>query len=70
MASVLNDSPEQLLIGADRQGEPALREEIAKYLYQSRGVICTQRQIVISAGTQQLTSHIARLLTDDLPDLL
>ena len=62
MASVLNDSPEQLLIGADRQGEPALREEIAKYLYQSRGVICTQRQIVISAGTQQLTSHIARLL--------
>ena len=62
MASVLNDSPEQLLTGADRQGEPALREEIAKYLYQSRGVICTQRQIVISAGTQQLTSHIARIL--------
>ncbi len=62
MASVLNDSPEQLLTGADRQGEPALREEIAKYLYQSRGVICTQRQIVISAGTQQLTGHIARLL--------
>lgn len=62
MASVLNDSPEQLLTGADRQGEPALREEIAKYLYQSRGVICTQRQIVISAGTQQLTGHIARIL--------
>ena len=26
MASVLNDSPEQLLTGADRQGEPELRE--------------------------------------------
>lgn len=62
MASVLNDSPEQLLTGADRQGEPELREEIAKYLYQARGVICTQRQIVISAGTQMLTGHIARIL--------
>lgn len=62
MASVLNDSPDQLLTGADRQGEPALREEIAKYLYQARGVICTQKQIVISAGTQQLTGHIARIL--------
>lgn len=62
MANVLNDSPDQLLTGADRQGEPALREEIAKYLYQARGVICTQKQIVISAGTQQLTGHIARIL--------
>ena len=62
MTSVLNDSPEQLLTGADRQGEPALREEIAKYLYQSRGVICTQKQIVISAGTQLLTGYIARIL--------
>ena len=62
MTSVLNDSPEQLLTGTDRQGEPALREEIAKYLYQSRGVICTQKQIVISAGTQLLTGYIARIL--------
>ena len=62
MASVLNDMPEQLLTEGDRQGEPELRAEIAKYLYQARGVVCTQRQVVISAGTQQLVSHIARIL--------
>ena len=62
MASVLNEMPEQLLTEGDRQGEPELRAEIAKYLYQSRGVVCTQRQVVISAGTQQLVTHIARIL--------
>ena len=62
MTSVLNEMPEQLLTEGDRQGEPELRAEIAKYLYQARGVVCTQRQVVISAGTQQLVSHIARIL--------
>ena len=37
MATVLNEMPEQLLTEGDRQGEPELRTEIAKYLYQSRG---------------------------------
>ncbi|MBR3199905.1 MAG: aminotransferase class I/II-fold pyridoxal phosphate-dependent enzyme [Mogibacterium sp.] len=62
MSAVLNETPELLLSEADRQGEPALREEIARYLYQSRGVICTQEQVVISAGTQQLINHLARIL--------
>lgn len=62
MAAVLNETPELLLTEADRQGEPELREEIASYIYKSRGVICTQDQVVISAGTQQLVSHLARLL--------
>ena len=62
MASVLNEMPEQLLTEGDRQGEPELRAEIAKYLYQARGVVCTPRQVVISAGTQQLVTHIARIL--------
>ena len=55
-------APELLLSEGDRQGEPALREEIARYLYKSRGVICTQEQVVISAGTQQLINHLARIL--------
>ena len=42
MSTVLNETPELLLSEGDRQGEPALREEIARYLYKSRGVICTQ----------------------------
>ena len=62
MASVLNDMPELLLSEGDRQGEPALREEIAEYLFRSRGVVCTQDQVVISAGTQQLINHLARIL--------
>lgn len=62
MSAVLNETPELLLYEGDRQGEPALREEIARYLYKSRGVICTQEQVVISAGTQQLINHLARIL--------
>ena len=62
MTSVLNETPELLLTEGDRQGEPALREEIAGYVYKARGVVCTQDQVVISAGTQQLTSHLARIL--------
>jgi|GEM_PF-34788 len=62
MAGVLNETPDLLLTEADRQGEPELREEIASYIYKSRGVICTQDQVVISAGTQQLVSHLARIL--------
>ena len=62
MAAVLNDTPDLLLSEADRQGEPALRTEIARYLYKSRGVICSRDQVVISAGTQQLVNHLARML--------
>ena len=62
MASVLNYTPELLLSEGDRQGEPALRTEIASYLYKSRGVVCDPGQVVISAGTQQLVTHIARIL--------
>ena len=62
MASVLNDTPELLLSEGDRQGEPALRTEITSYLYKSRGVVCGPEQVVISAGTQQLVTHIARIL--------
>ncbi len=62
MSAVLNETPELLLSEGDRQGEPALREEIAGYLYKARGVICSQEQVVISAGTQQLINHLARIL--------
>ena len=62
MTAVLNETPELLLTEGDRQGEPVLRKEIAGYIYKSRGVLCSPEQIVISAGTQQLTSHLARML--------
>ena len=62
MAKVLNNYPEALLYESDPQGEEALRHEVSKYVYTSRGVIASPDQIVIGAGTQQLTSHLCRIM--------
>lgn len=59
---VINDFPHLLLFESDPQGEAALRFEISKYVYSSRGVICRPEQVVIGAGTQQLTGHLCRIL--------
>lgn len=47
---------------SDPQGEPALRYEISKYVYRFRGVTASPERIVIGAGTQQITSHLSRIL--------
>ncbi|MDD5921732.1 MAG: PLP-dependent aminotransferase family protein [Eubacteriales bacterium] len=62
MSRILNDYPEMLLSAADRQGEPILREEISRYVFQSRGVRAKPSQIVIGAGTQQLMNRLSRIL--------
>lgn len=62
MARVLNDYSRLLLFESDPQGEAALRFEISKYVYHSRGVTADPDQIVIGAGTQQLTSHLCRIM--------
>lgn len=59
---VITEYSPLLFFESDPQGERALRYEIAKYLYQSRGVSCTPSQIVIGAGTQQLTNQLANIL--------
>lgn len=41
-----------VLYYGDRQGELELREEIARYLGQARGVQATAEQVVLGAGTQ------------------
>lgn len=58
-----------LLIYSDRfltygayQGEYELRKEIAKYVHQSRGVICSPEQIIIGAGVQSLLNIICSIL--------
>src|SRR5262249_25683850 len=48
----------------DPQGEPALRAAIAEYLAAARGVRCRPEQIVVTSGTQQGLSLVARLLVD------
>lgn len=60
---VLTEYADMLLFESDVQGEPALRFEICKYLYSSRGVSASPEQVVIGAGSQQLTSHLARILS-------
>ena len=61
MDEVLTDYSHLLLFESDPQGEEILRAEIARYIYSYRGVNCSADQIVISAGTQQLLNHLARL---------
>lgn len=62
MSRVLTDYSHMLLFESDPQGEPALRYEISKYVYSSRGVIAEPDQVVVGAGTQQLTTHLCRIM--------
>jgi GntR family transcriptional regulator / MocR family aminotransferase len=48
------------------QGEPALRQALAEYSHEARGVIAQPEQIVISAGVQSLFVLLAALLADRL----
>ena len=64
MNRVFNEYSHLLQTEADVKGEPALRYEIAKYLYQSRGVKCSPEQFVIGAGSQQLTMQLARIIRE------
>ncbi len=59
---VIDEESNLLMQEGDPQGEEALRYEISKYVFNSRGVRCQPNQVVIGAGTQQLTSHLGRLL--------
>lgn len=54
-----------LLLTGTPQGELGLREQIANYLYQSRGVLCSPEQIVIGSGTEQLLPMIMKLLGEE-----
>lgn len=62
MNKVITEFPQTLFFESNHQGELGLRREIAKYLYISRGVSCTPDQIIIGAGTQQITNHISTIL--------
>lgn len=62
MNKVITEHSPVLFFEGDPQGEEVLRTEIAKYLYLSRGVSCSPEQIIIGAGTQQITNHLATIL--------
>ena len=60
-----DESAKDLLQPGHPQGEHVLRVEIARYLYESRGISCVPEQIVIGSGTEQLLPMILRLFDED-----
>jgi GntR family transcriptional regulator / MocR family aminotransferase len=58
----LYEEESALFFNGERQGEGALREQLAHYLYQSRGVRCTPEQIIIGAGTQYLIHLLTMII--------
>ncbi|WP_026692956.1 PLP-dependent aminotransferase family protein [Peribacillus kribbensis] len=59
---MIGEENQDLLLLGDYKGEPALRREIASYLYHSRGVICSLEQIIIGSGTEYLLPQLVHLL--------
>ncbi len=65
MRGVLLDCGEHLLERVPCAGDAALREEISKYLYRSRGIRVGADRIVIGAGAEYLYGVIVQLLGRD-----
>ena len=58
---LLYSSP-QLLTHGDAQGDPELRQALADYLEEYRGVRCSAEQVVVGAGMEYLLGLLAPLL--------
>ncbi len=61
---VFNEHADLLTMEANPQGEEALRIQICRYLYMTRGVVCTPEQVVIAAGTQAITGIACGILLE------
>jgi GntR family transcriptional regulator/MocR family aminotransferase len=59
---LLDEMNHELLLTGHPQGDETLRQEISRYLFQSRGVVCEADQIIIGSGTEQLMPLLIRLL--------
>ncbi len=64
MRETMLDHDEELFQNGDSQGDIGLRVAIRDYLYRSRGVNCSENQIIIGAGTDYLLMLLTRLLPD------
>jgi GntR family transcriptional regulator/MocR family aminotransferase len=65
----LKQHKEQFLNYGDLRGEPGLRRELAKYLYEYRDVRCTPDQIFITSGTSQCLMFICQLLKNEIDSI-
>lgn len=62
LTKALMENNDRFLTYGSHQGELELRVEIAKYIYHSRGVICSPENIVVGAGVQTLLGILCGLL--------
>ena len=60
--SVLVGERRELFALGDPQGDRGLRETIARYLALARGVVCSEDQIVLGAGSDHLLLILSRML--------
>lgn len=61
MKEVINEYDRELLQPGNSMGYAGLRIALAAYLHQSRGVNCTEHQIIISSGTEMLFQILFQL---------
>ncbi|WP_110927943.1 MocR-like pyridoxine biosynthesis transcription factor PdxR [Bacillus massiliglaciei] len=62
--NAINKEQSSLLLLGSNQGELELRQEIAHYLYHSRGVHCQPDQIIIGAGIEILLQQLVLLFSE------
>ncbi len=60
---VINEYDLDLLKSGDPQGDFNLRTNIANYLHNSRGVVCSPNQVIISSGTEFLMQLLIQLFS-------
>lgn len=66
MKETMLDNNEGLFQNGDSQGDVPFRQAIKEYLHRSRGVKCTEEQIIIGAGTDYLLMLLTRLLPEHM----
>ncbi|SCS18447.1 MocR-like pyridoxine biosynthesis transcription factor PdxR [Staphylococcus caeli] len=62
---VFDDNQMNLLQHANPDGDWSLRQEIAHYLFNSRGVSCHPEQIIIGSSTEQLINLLTEILNNE-----
>lgn len=63
--NILNTNNNSLFLLGNNQGDEPLRNAIMNYLHQSRGVNCSNEQIIIGAGADYLLQLLSQLIEND-----
>lgn len=62
---LLSSQKEEVNQYPDKQGELLLRQEIKKYLYRSRGMVCCEEQIIIGSGLHYSLDIVCKILSKE-----